>query len=363
MKKDIKKVLIINIFGIGDVLFTTPVIRNIKESIPQVTVGYMANQRTVRILENNPLVDRVHVYERDFFQEIWGRSKKEYFQAMARSLNEIRNEKYDVVLDLSLNGNAAFLMWLVGTTERIGDDFRGRSPFLSRKIPFKGYEGKHVVAYYLDLLKELGLSTKYRKLEIYSSPEDERWADDFCKENDFSKDRKVVAVFPGGGASWGKDARFKRWPAAKYAQLINKMIDKLSCEVIIFGDEKEQDICSDIASAVANKTNSVCGKTTLGQTIALLGKCSMAVVNDGGPLHMAVAKGVPTVSIFGPVDSEVYGPYPKDEHLVVTYDVSCRPCYRQFRKASCDHITCLKNIDVNDVFGNIEQVYINLKEN
>ena len=208
MKKDIKKVLIINIFGIGDVLFTTPVIRNIKESIPQVTVGYMANQRTVRILENNPLVDRVHVYERDFFQEIWGRSKKEYFQAMARSLNEIRNEKYDVVLDLSLNGNAAFLMWLVGIKERIGYDFKGRSPFLSRKIPFKGYEGKHVVAYYLDLLKELGLSTKYRKLEIYSSPEDERWADDFCKENDFSKDRKVVAVFPGGGASWGKDARF-----------------------------------------------------------------------------------------------------------------------------------------------------------
>ena len=91
MKKDIKKVLIINIFGIGDVLFTTPVIRNIKESIPQVTVGYMANQRTVRILENNPLVDRVHVYERDCFQEIWGRSKRGYFQAMARSLNEIRN--------------------------------------------------------------------------------------------------------------------------------------------------------------------------------------------------------------------------------------------------------------------------------
>ena len=70
----------------------------------------------------------------------------------------------------------------------------------------------------------------------------------------------------------------------------------------------------------------------------------------GAPYNMAVALGIPTVSIFGPVDERIYGPYPNKGHTIVTYPIACRPCYRQFRRASCDHMFCLNKIEVQVVY-------------
>jgi ADP-heptose:LPS heptosyltransferase len=80
------------------------------------------------------------------------------------------------------------------------------------------------------------------------------------------------------------------------------------------------------------------------------------IVNDGGPLHVAVAAGVQTVSIFGPVDENVYGPYPIGSHIVIKKEIACRPCYQRFRKAVCGHISCLSQITVEDVLERIEGV-------
>ena len=100
-----------------------------------------------------------------------------------------------------------------------------------------------------------------------------------------------------------------------------------------------------------HSVGNLCGKTTLGQTAAMLRLADLAIMNDGGPLHMAVAVGAKTVSIFGPVDDRVYGPYPPAGHKVVAAPVACRPCYRRFRRAQCDHVSCLKQIEVEDVLA------------
>jgi len=64
-----KKILIINIFGIGDVLFTTPLISNLKAKYPDLYIGYLCNKRTASVLERNPGVDRIFVYDRDEFYQ------------------------------------------------------------------------------------------------------------------------------------------------------------------------------------------------------------------------------------------------------------------------------------------------------
>ena len=71
-----KKILIVNIFGIGDVLFTTPIIQNIKNAMPNTFVGYMGNARTADFLENNPQIDKVFVYEKDEYRKLYKESKK-----------------------------------------------------------------------------------------------------------------------------------------------------------------------------------------------------------------------------------------------------------------------------------------------
>jgi len=90
---------------------------------------------------------------------------------------------------------------------------------------------------------------------------------------------------------------------------------------------------------------------------ALISRCNVVITNDGGPLHIAVGLGVKTVSIFGPVNEAVYGPYPKDEkHIVITNNgVTCRPCYKKFRYNKCNNRVCLDSISVDEVYAAVEK--------
>jgi ADP-heptose:LPS heptosyltransferase len=107
-----------------------------------------------------------------------------------------------------------------------------------------------------------------------------------------------------------------------------------------------------------NKPINLTGKTTLEEFSAVLSRLRLLVTNDGGPLHMATALGVKTVSIFGPVDERVYGPYPdSDKHLVVTNEIQCRPCYRKFRLPECvrDKV-CINAVSIEDVYQSVRRL-------
>jgi ADP-heptose:LPS heptosyltransferase len=158
-KKHYKKILIVNTFGIGDVLFTTPLIDTIKKQCPQVRIGYVANRRTSEMLKNNPLIDHVFVYERDDFHETYQQSKILFLKKAWAFLKEIRSFNYEAVLDLSQNTSTGFFMALAGIDERIGFDYKGRGKFLTQRVPLKGYEGKHIVDFYRDLLNNFGFKS------------------------------------------------------------------------------------------------------------------------------------------------------------------------------------------------------------
>ena len=98
------------------------------------------------------------------------------------------------------------------------------------------------------------------------------------------------------------------------------------------------------------------GKLNLKELAAVINESKLLICNDGGPLHMAAALGVKTVSVFGPVDEAVYGPYPPDaKHVVVKKDLPCRPCYKDFRFTGCvNNRRCLEGITVDEVYGQIK---------
>src|SRR5207248_2863335 len=133
---------------------------------------------------------------------------------------------FDVVLDFSLNTSFGFLSKMCGIKRRIGYDYRGRGRFLTDKVFLKGYEGRHVVEYYLDLLTKLDIPVLERSLEIFIDPVHKQWAQDWLKGQNIDSTKPLIAVIPGGGASWGKDAAHKRWPAAQYASLVDKIVAK-----------------------------------------------------------------------------------------------------------------------------------------
>jgi len=351
-----KKILIINIFGIGDVLFTTPLISNLKVCYPDIKIGYICNQRTADILRQNSKVDQIFICDSHAYNEACQESKILAFKKMMEFLRQIRKEKFDISIDVSMSRFTNCVTWLCGVKCRVGFQYKNRNCFLHKKFPLKGYEDKHVVEYYLSLLEELGIPVKMRDLELNISQSDDDWSCQFLQKHlGGGGCRPVIGIVPGGGASWGKDAVYKRWSPEKYAKLADNLIEKFSATIILMGDQSELALCAQVDRAMMHASVLAAGETTIGQFAALARRCSLMIVNDGGPLHIAVAAGAKTASIFGPVDERVYGPYPPGNHIIIKKDLVCRPCYRRFRKAQCDHISCLDQLTVEDVLEGIKK--------
>ena len=352
------KILIVNPFGIGDVLFSTPLISSLKKSYPKGFIGYICNRRVEEILTANPEIDEVYVFEKSEYEELWRKSKKEWLKKRILFINKIKNRKFDIVIDLSLGHRYSPFLMFAGIPKRTGYNYKNRGMFLTDKINIDGYHNKHMVEYYLDMAGLCGLkvSKTANRLKMNVLDKDKIWAGRFLADNGVKDDELIIGLVPGGGTSWGKDAVYKHWPEEKFAELGNRIIKEYNARVIIFGDEGETEKCKNIFGIMNVKPILACGKTNLGQLAALLFRCEVVIANDGGPLHLAVSQGVRTVSIFGPVDEKVYGPYPLDgKHIVISNNTGCRPCYQRFKFSHCETKDCLKLIDVEQVFEAVDR--------
>jgi len=355
-----KKVLIINPFGIGDVIFSTPLIEALKKNYPDSFIGYVCNKRVYDVIRSNPNLNKIYVHEKDDYRAVWQSSKLECIKRILSFSRSIIKEKFDLAIDLSLGYQFGLLLKLIGIRNRIGFNYRNRGRFLTRKIDIDGFNDKHVIEYNLDLLTLLGIDPgDYRVCpKIYLVKRDSVWADDFLKNNGISEKDMIVGVIPGCGASWGQDAKYRRWDKAAFASVADSVIERYGAKVVLFGSRREIEICEDVRKMMKHEAVIACGKTSLRDFLGLLRRCKVVVTNDGGPLHMAVAIGVKTVSIFGPVDEKIYGPYPlNSSHIVISKtDLPCRPCYKKFKHNICEDRTCLNSIMPEDVLDAVHKL-------
>ncbi len=353
-----KKILIINPFGVGDVLFTTPVIDALKKKFPDSFIGYLCQRQTASILENHPFVDKLFLYTRGDLKQVRKKSYLEYIKMIGGGISEINNEKFDLAIDLSMVSQYSFLLWLIGVRERFGFDYKKRGIFLNHRLQVNAVGQKHIIEYYLDLLKLLGIKQIDRKLKFYTSLKDRQFTDNFLLKHNVSNQDMLIGIAPFGGASWGEDSKCKQWPDERFAGLMRSLLRDYNCKLIIFGTNKDVDDCASFKNILkSEKVVNAIGKTNLGQLAAIIGKCSLFISNDSGPMHIACAKEVNTVSIFGPVDENVYGPIGlRARHEIVKAAIECRPCYKNFKKPDCKNIACLDQISEDMVLEAVEKV-------
>lgn len=360
--------LIVNPFGIGDCLFATPLIHALKDNFPKHRLGFLCNRRTAGLLKGNPFIDKLFVYERDDFRRLQEDSWLKWFQAFRSFVGEIRREKFDLAIDLSLAVNFGFFLWLAGIKKRIGYNYKNRGFYLTDFLKLAGYENRHIVEYYNELLSLVGIKPAYDNLELYLGDKDKQYAEDLFASLNIDRSIPVIAIAPGGGASWGLEAKYKRWPEDKFQALVDKIIEKCRVTIIILGDLKDKELfdchrepdgrsvaCS--GRQAGSRVIDLRGQVTLSQSAALIDKAGIFIGNDGGPLHMAVALKKKTLSFFGPVNPVVYGPYPADKsrHIVLKRNLECSPCYRKFRLSRCErNRECLESIDVGEALAALD---------
>jgi lipopolysaccharide heptosyltransferase II len=353
-----KRFLIVNPFGIGDVLFTTPVIKSIRKHYPDAFIGYWCNERTEPILRNNPYIDKIFALSRGDLKNISRISRWLGIKRFLRLLSDIKKEHFEICLDFSLDYRYSLIAKILKIKKRIGLNYKNRGKFLTDKLDISGYETKHVVEYYTDLLKFLSITAMDKTLDLFLAKEDMLKASHVLGELGILQNDIVIGIAPGAGLSWGKDAGFKHWLPERFAQVADRLIEALKAKIIIFGDSLEHAIANKIITSMKNKAIDLVGKTTLTELASILDNLNLLICNDGGSLHIAKALKLKTVSIFGPVNEKVYGPYPlTDKDIVIKKELICRPCYKNFRFKGCvNNRKCLEDISVDAVYTAVRRL-------
>ncbi len=352
------RILIANPYGIGDVLFSLPLVRAIRQADPGGFLGYLSNRRTAEILSSWNELSWRGVFEKDEFRSAWRRSRREGLRHLRGTIAEIRRQWFDTLVDLSLGWHYGLAGLLAGIPRRAGFDFRGRGRFLTHRLRTGGFHSQPVAEYYLDLLPLIGLPRSAGTdvhLELPDSAAGQ--ADEYLRRHGVP-DGRLVGIVPGGGASWGVNAVYKQWAQERFAEVADALAERAGgAAVLIFGDAAEAGLAAQVAAAMRSPCPKVQVQVPSLLTLAgLLRRCSLVVGNDSGPMHLAALVGTPTVSIFGPVDPSVYGPLSRrSAHRVVTLGLVCQPCYQGFRFPPCPWDNrCLKQLAPERVLEQVD---------
>ena len=353
-----QRIVVINPFGIGDLLFTLPLLYAIREANPATTLGLICNRRTEELAAAFP-VDWRFTFEKDEFRARWRRSKREGLRHLAGVVCAVRRQRFDALIDLSLGWHAGLAGWLAGIPKRVGFNHRQRGRFLTSSVPLSGFHQKPVAAYYLDLLPLLGIPPpKHLQSSLELPRQAEENADTYLKSIGIAAHEPLLGVAPAGGTSWGPWASLKQWPPGNYTLLIKDLKGRLNSKILLIADAHEKALCQSIAQNLPGAVHLALQVPSLLTLGGILKRCHLVVGNDSGPLHLAAALGTKTVTLFGPADGSVYGPFPPSPiHRIVSKGLVCRPCYHNFRLPPCPwDNACLKTLSVSEVSRAIDSL-------
>jgi len=154
-----------------------------------------------------------------------------------------------------------------------------------------------------------------------------------------------VCIHPGAGAV------NKVWPATRYQSLVRALADETKRPLLVTGSPVEAELVSLVASATPAALPAP-GEFNLPALAAVLGRAALVVGSDSGPLHMAVARGTPTVHVFGPADPARFAPWgPPERHIVLTAKLPCRPCGDLSHCRLAEPLACMKSVSVDQVLA------------
>ena len=330
------KILIINLMYIGDLLFTTPLLRSIRTQFPTAHIAMLADKKNTAVIQHNKNLS-----------EIIAIDKKGYHNKLSNYLGlirDIRHSKFDLVINLHPNERASAIAAFSGGKKIIGFSAKGFGLFFDKLI--KERKDIHQADAYLEVLHRMGIKTdNHQGLEMWVDDATQQRADDMWDQT-FTK--KVIGLNTGG--SWPT----KRWTKKGFAELADALLDK-GYGVAFFGGPMDTGDVEEVLALMKYKDREelgfFTGKTTLLEMAALVKKCTALVTGDSGPMHIAVSQKVPIIAIFGPSDANRYAPYGQEES-VIRIGCPCQPCGQH----SCEigHI-CMEQVTVEMVLKKLSK--------
>jgi len=340
--KEGKRILIFNVNWIGDVLFSTAVIRNIRRNYPDSFIACVIPGSCYPVLKGNPHLDEIVIFD-----------EKERHQGVISKFSFaqlLKHKRFDLAILLHGSFTRALICKLADIPERIGYNTKKRGWLLTKKISLPSKDALHRIDYYLNIIEKAGERVEDRYPEFFISEDDESFIAGFLNKEGIAKDEIVVGINAGG--NWLP----KRWPGEFWSRLIELIQQKFPVKMIISGGHQDLTLAKKIAEPLKNKPIITCGMFNLKQSAALLKRLDLFISADTGPLHIANTVGAKRIiALFGPTHTSITGPFPVKNVTILQKDIGCKvPCY----VVNCKDNRCMKAISPEEV---LEEVKLALK--
>jgi lipopolysaccharide heptosyltransferase II len=292
-------------------VLSTAALRAIKLGFPHARLTVLASLSNEPLLKHDPHVDEVIVWnEEGLAPSLVGSLRR------AARLSKIG---YDAVID-PLTGNdlnTALIAYLSGASLRIGFRGYGREIFFNRLAAYSdGY--RHVADLVLETARLLGAESEDRTPHLCLLPAERDWACGWLKTHNLDH-RAVVGIHPGGYYPT------QRWPSEYYAQLALALQQDLGCDVVLIGGRGDRHLIQSILASSGERFV-VFESSDLRQTVAVISQLNVFVCNNSGPLHIAAALNVPTVSFMGPTEKSHWMPLGNNHEVLRQDQLECIGC-------------------------------------
>ncbi|MCI0382155.1 MAG: putative lipopolysaccharide heptosyltransferase III [Chlamydiae bacterium] len=335
----VKKILLIKLRHLGDVVLSSPLITHLKKVFPDAEIHAYLYKDTYPMLEGHEAISKFFLYDKNWKK--MGLLKRFYHEL--RLLREIKKEGYDLTINLTEGDRGAIVSLISGSKIKVGFDPEGQG--------FKGKEKiythlvkncptpRHAVERNLDALRRIGIFPE----------EDERELSFYIPEIAFAQVKQIlqsknipiknyVVIHPT--SRW----RFKCPPISFFVSLIHEFL-RLERKIILVSgpDQEEQKIVQEIERLVGEKkVVNLSGKLSIKELGALLYLCNGLICVDSMVLHMASALKTPVVALFGPTSEQNWGPWNHFRSRVIAQDWPCRPCLLDgcggSKRSDCLHV-------------------------
>ena len=321
----LKKILVIRLSSLGDVLLTTPLIRTIKKINPSIQIDFVVREQFSDAVQYNPNLNKIYKYS----------NSKSEKQNLFKFLS---SEKYDLVIDLQNNLRSKEIL----------------RQLQCRALQFKKSNFKKflLVHFKINRLKDQPqIPLRYAEAAGINELDDDGL--EFFTENSpdvrLNKNENYIGLCPGAKHFT------KRWPKDYFIEL-GKKLESANYKILLFGGPGEVQICDEIMNALKSAQN-LCG-TSLLQLVADMKMCKVIYTNDSGLMHIASAVKVPVVAFFGSTVKEFgFYPYKTKSIELEIKNLSCRPCTHIGRN-TCPkiHFKCMKEIKPELAFNSLNKL-------
>lgn len=314
-REEIKRILLISLSNIGDIILTLPVLSALKTEFSKARIDVMAGPNGMEIFRNHPFTAAFLEYDK------FARLQEK--QALIRDL---RKNRYDLIVDL----RNSLLPFLIGS--------RYRSP----AVPSHSRRPAHKKLQHLKKLKALGLDCDNAPFCFYIDDKDREFVSGLLNGLDIKS--PFVVVSPGA------KSHIKRWTKEGFATACDRIIAELGMGVLMVGDAQDRKIIAQIMPLMKGRAVDLSGRLDLRQLGALIEKANLLITNDSAPMHIGSSLGAKVLAIFGPTDPEKYGPT-HNGSVIIRREMPCAPC----EMAQCrENYECMKLITADEVFNAVK---------